>query len=304
VSPEPESGEGASACAGVGGPAVRGRLRPLTEGRLTAPQREMWRELAAGPRGVTAVRPEGFLTGPFDVLLRSPEIGRAVAGLGALLRYESALTQRQRELVICTVAARWRAEFAWLRHDGYARDAGVPGAAVEAIAAGTEPVFDDEGDRVLYAFVHALAHTGAAERDAYDAALALLGERSLVEAVALTGYYCLSSMLLNAFEVPLPQGESAPWHRAGSGPTGGSEPTGPAGPAGSVPAAVPVVPAAGGAPLSPPGVSDPDAEPAVSAEPPGPAGSGAAAVPGVTVAGAEPLPVAGRTDHHPREEDR
>lgn len=198
---------------------VRGRLRPLPQTHLTGPQREMWQELAAGPRGATAVRPEGFLTGPFDVLLRSPAVGRAVAGLGALLRYESALTQRQRELVICTVAARWRAEFAWLRHDVYARNAGVPQAAIRAIASDEEPAFDDDGDRVLYDFVHALVHTGSAGQDRYDAALALLGERSLVEVVTLTGYYCLSSMVLNAFEVPLPEGASVPWSTAESAKT-------------------------------------------------------------------------------------
>ncbi|WNI16460.1 carboxymuconolactone decarboxylase family protein [Actinacidiphila sp. ITFR-21] len=203
----------------VTGTGVRGRLEPLREAELTCAQREMWEELAAGPRGATAVRPEGFLTGPFDVLLRSPEVGRAVAGLGALLRYESALSRSHRELVILTVAARWHAAFAWLRHDVYGRDAGLPGAAVQGIAAGTaEPDFDDDGDRTVYAFVRQLVHTGAADRERYDAVLALLGERPLVELVTLTGYYCLSSMVLNAFEVPLPAGASVPWTAAPTAP--------------------------------------------------------------------------------------
>lgn len=191
---------------------VRGRLVPLREPDLTPAQRVMWDELGAGPRAGTAVRPEGFLTGPFDVLLRSPEVGRAVAGLGALLRYESELSDRHRELVILTVAARWKAEFAWLRHDVYGRDAGLPEAAIKDIAAGEpEPDFDEDADRVVHAFVRQLVHTGAADQERYDAAYALLGERPLVELVSLTGYYCLSSMLLNAFHVPLPVGASVPW---------------------------------------------------------------------------------------------
>ncbi|WP_329133767.1 hypothetical protein OG552_16910 [Streptomyces sp. NBC_01476] len=204
---------------GSAGTGVRGRLEPLREGRLTKAQREMWDELGQGPRGATAVRPEGFLTGPFDVLLRSPRIGRAVAGLGALLRYDSELEPRHRELVILTVAARWHADFAWLRHDLYGRNAGLPEAAIRDIAAGkAEPGFDKDADRVVHAFVHQLVHTGAVDRERYDAALALLGERPLVELVSLTGYYCLSSMVLNAFEVPLPEGASVPWPPRASDP--------------------------------------------------------------------------------------
>ncbi len=218
-------------------PAVRGRLRPLRETELTARQRQMWDELSAGPRGATAVRPEGFLTGPFDVLLRSPDVGRAVADLGSLLRYESALTPRLRELVILTVAARWQAAFAWLRHDVYARRAGLPSDAVEAIGAGRTPVFDQEEDRAAHAFVHQLVHTGAVSDEHYAAARAALGEERLVELVALTGYYCLSSMVLNAFEVPLPSGATVPW-------------AAPDRPAGSTPAPPqPVTPASPGARL-------------------------------------------------------
>jgi 4-carboxymuconolactone decarboxylase len=198
---------------GADEPAVRGRLVPLREPDLTDEQRRMWQHLSAGRRGATAVRPEGFLTGPFDVLLRSPRVGEAVAALGGLLRYESDLDQRWRELVIVTVAARWRAAFAWLRHDVYARDAGLPTEAVAAIAAGRQPTFEQDGDRVVHAFVHQLVHTGAVDEQRYAAALALLGEAPLVELVALTGYYCLSSMLLNAFEVPLPAGAEVPWRR-------------------------------------------------------------------------------------------
>jgi 4-carboxymuconolactone decarboxylase len=190
---------------------VPGRLEPLREPDLTAAQRTMWQEVASGPRAATAVREEGFLTGPFDVLLRSPRAGATIAALGSLLRYESDLDQRRRELVILVVAARWRAAFAWLRHDVYARDAGLPEAAIAAIAAGQTPVFTLDSDRVLYEFVHQLVHTGSVDDDRYAAALALLGEEPLVELVALTGYYCMNSMILNAFEVPLPAGERVPW---------------------------------------------------------------------------------------------
>jgi 4-carboxymuconolactone decarboxylase len=187
------------------------RLAPLTEDRLDPEQRRFWDELRSGQRGATAVRDEGFLVGPFDVLARTPEVASAAARLGELLRYETDLSQRHRELTIIVVAAHWRASFAWLRHDVYATRAGLSQQAVAAIAAGEEPRFDHDDDQTVYAFVHELVHTGRVSDPSYQAALTVLGERSLVELTALAGYYCLSSLLLNAFAVPLPEGATVPW---------------------------------------------------------------------------------------------
>jgi 4-carboxymuconolactone decarboxylase len=181
------------------------------ESDLDDDQRAMWQSLLAGGRGAKAIREEGNLTGPFDALLRSPAVGTAVADLGSLLRFGSELTRRQVELVITVVAARWHARFAWLRHDEYARDAGIPAAAVAAIAAGAEPEFDDPVDQAVYGFVHALAHHGAVPDAEYAAAHAALGERAVVELAALAGYYCLCSFVLNTFRVPLPSGATSPW---------------------------------------------------------------------------------------------
>lgn len=208
------------------------RLVPVTEQDLRPDQRAFWDSLVAGRRAGKSVRPEGFLTGPFDVLLRSPGVAEAGSRLGEVLRFETDLTQRERELVILIVAARWRASYAWLPHAGYAYDAGLSPEAIAAIGAGREPDLDSDHDRVIYRLVFGLVHEGRVSDERYAAALALLGERRLVELVALSGYYCFTSVLLNAFRVPLPDGASVPWsHEEGSasGQTAPAERRGPAG---------------------------------------------------------------------------
>ena len=45
----------------------------------------------------------------------------------------------------------------------------------------------------------------------YETAHALLGDRGIVELVTLCGYYSLVSFTLNAFDVPLPPGETLTW---------------------------------------------------------------------------------------------
>lgn len=188
------------------------RLPPLTDrDELTPEQRTLWDVVAGGPRAATAIRESGQLTGPFDVLLRSPEVGAAVAELGARLRYGSSLDQRETELVIVTAAAHWRGRYAWLRHAEYARNAGLADEVLTALAGGAEPDLATEADRVVHAVADQLLRTGQVTDAAYAAALVLLGERRLVDVVTLTGYYSLSSFLLNAFDVPLPVGAGTPW---------------------------------------------------------------------------------------------
>jgi 4-carboxymuconolactone decarboxylase len=187
------------------------RLAPVTEPDLKPEQREVWDELVGGKRGGKAVRGEGFLVGPFDALVRSPDVALSASRLGEVLRFETELTQRERELAIITVAAHWRASFAWLRHDVYARESGLAPEVIADIAAGREPAFDTDRDRVIYQLVSGLVREGGVSDERYAAALELLGERRLVELVALSGYYCFSSVVLNAFRVPLPDGENVPW---------------------------------------------------------------------------------------------
>jgi 4-carboxymuconolactone decarboxylase len=188
------------------------RLVPVTEPGLQPGQRAAWDSLAGGKRGAKSVRAEGFLTGPFDVLLRSPGVAQAGGRLGEVLRFETELTQRERELAIITVAARWQAGPAWVPHAAYAAEAGLAPEVIAGIAAGREPGFDSDRDRVIYQLVRELVAEGQLSDERYAAALALLGERRLVELVALSGYYCFTSVVLNAFRVPPPAGTSVPWN--------------------------------------------------------------------------------------------
>jgi 4-carboxymuconolactone decarboxylase len=56
-----------------------------------------------------------------------------------------------------------------------------------------------------------LLTTGRIDAPTYAAAQELLGDRGMVEIVALCGYYTLVSFTLNAFDVPLPPGEEPTW---------------------------------------------------------------------------------------------
>jgi 4-carboxymuconolactone decarboxylase len=113
-------------------------------------------------------------------------------------------------VAIITVGAHWQAEFEWWAHSRMALHHGVSPAAVEAIAAGETPSLPDD-ERVVYAVARQLVERGHVDVDAYDAARGLLGDRGIVELVTLCGYYTIVSFTLNAFDVPLPPGETPTW---------------------------------------------------------------------------------------------
>ena len=45
----------------------------------------------------------------------------------------------------------------------------------------------------------------------YKRALDTFGMQTLVDLIAIVGYYCMVSITLNAFEAPLPPGEASPF---------------------------------------------------------------------------------------------
>jgi 4-carboxymuconolactone decarboxylase len=190
------------------------RLNPVTRGDLTGAQAEMWDYLVGGNRGARAVRSDGRLTGPYDALLRSPRTGLAVAQLAEHIRFGIDLDPQLREVVVLTVAARWRAEFAWAGHATAARTAGVPEEIIDAIAAGALAPFADAKHRAARELTLALLDGGELSPELYDASRFVFGEAGIVDLIALTGYYIIVAMTLNAFAVAVPDGEVQRWSGA------------------------------------------------------------------------------------------
>src|SRR5277367_6341930 len=73
-----------------------GRFKPLSYGQMTSEQKTLADNILAGPRT--------SLDGPFNVLLRSPEMGDLAQKFGAYVRYNSSLPPRLNEFVILITA--------------------------------------------------------------------------------------------------------------------------------------------------------------------------------------------------------
>jgi len=175
------------------------RFKPLTYDRLTPEQKTMVEHLFAGERG--------GMNGPFNVTLRSPEMGDLAQKLGAQLRFHSSLSNRLNEMAILMTARFWNAQYEWSAHHKNALTAGLSPAVIEAIAAGKRPASMQPDEEAVYNFGDELLRTREVGDAAFKAAVDKFGERGVVDLTGVMGYYCFVSMMLNIDRYPLPDGE-------------------------------------------------------------------------------------------------
>jgi len=174
------------------------RFKPLTFEQLTPEQKALVEHVLASERGA--------LNGPFNVTLRSPEMGDLAQKLGAQLRFHSSLPARLTELAILITARFWSAQFEWYAHRKRALDAGLSAATIDAIAAGKRPTSMRPDEEIVYNFSDQLYKAKAVSDSAFKAVVDKFGERGAVDLTGIMGYYCFVSMMLNIDRYPLPEG--------------------------------------------------------------------------------------------------
>jgi 4-carboxymuconolactone decarboxylase len=175
-----------------------GRFQPLNYDTMTPEQKTLVNSILAGPRT--------SLDGPFNVLLRSPEMGDLAQKFGAYARYHTSLPPRLNEFVILITARQWGAQFEWQAHRKFAVTAGLSPAIIEALVANRRPASMQPDEEAVYNFCTEVLTTKHASDSAFQAAKEKFGERGVVDMLGVMGYYQLVSMLLNVDRYPLPEG--------------------------------------------------------------------------------------------------
>lgn len=179
------------------------RLPKLDPKNLSADQRRIWERIASGPRA--GVR------GPYFALLHSPNLCEGFEAVGRFLRYECAVPAPLRELAVLVVARRWKAQYEWFAHAPIAAKEGIAPEVIEAIRLQRPPVFAKDDQRVLFEFVEELLRTGFVSDTRYAAAQTLLGVNGIVDLLGFVGQYNSVALILNAFEIGIPEGEPNPF---------------------------------------------------------------------------------------------
>lgn len=186
-----------------------GRLALLSEDSLNDAQRRVHEQLEqlTGPEskheGYVSQLRDGRFIGPFNAMLRVPQL---TAGFGSWVREigRLAVSDEVRQVIILTVGARWRAEYAIYAHIAGARVAGVPEAAITAILKGEPPVHVSAEAALAYNLTTNLVHNHDVPDRVYEECLQVWGVEVLITILSLIGQYQMISSLLVCFRVPAP----------------------------------------------------------------------------------------------------
>ena len=168
---------------------------------MTAEQRGLIEHVLAGPRD--------SLGGPFNVLLRSPQMGDRLQEFGATMRFMDSIPANLRELAIIVTARHWTSEYEWQAHSRAAANAGLDASNIAAIRDGRRPGSLEPDEAAVYDFSTELLSRHEVSDATFAAARHALGERGIVDLMALMGYYQMIAMMLNVDRHPLPAGVSA-----------------------------------------------------------------------------------------------
>lgn len=189
------------------------RLRKLLPTELTEDQRTVYQAIAGGRRaqGPQLFRlrdADGGLEGPFNAFLLQPRLGGALQAVGSAVRYETALSDRAREIAILLVAAHWDSGFEWYAHEAVGRHVGLTDTELDALrttdSATLAAAFTDPVERAVATCTHHLLVDGDLGDEAFADAVAVLHPSGIFELTTLVGYYATLALQLRVFRVATP----------------------------------------------------------------------------------------------------
>jgi len=183
-------------------PSSTGRLPQLTVEQLTAQQKALADEILK----VSSVG----LGGPYNALLRSPELGKRMFALLDYLRFNTSMPRRLNEFAILIQARLWTSQVEWLAHYPLALKEGLSEATAAELKAGRRPASMKPDEAAVYDVCMEISTTHKVSDATYRRAAQVLSEQQLVDLLTLSGTYTTLAMLMNAFEQGVPPGTAPP----------------------------------------------------------------------------------------------
>jgi 4-carboxymuconolactone decarboxylase len=143
--------------------------------------------------------------GPFEPLMYSPEVMTLARSMGDYLRFKPKIGTTLSELVILMTARRWTQDYEWYVHAPIAEKAGISAEIIAAIRDGRRPARMSDDETIVYDFTSELQDTKRVSDATFARAEGRFGKPALVDLAAISGYYTLLAMELNAARYTIPK---------------------------------------------------------------------------------------------------
>ena len=148
----------------------------------------------------------GPWTGPYAVLLNSPDAADVVARVGEYIRFQCGLDPAVREIAILSTAREGGSQYEWTQHEPIARTAGVRDEVIESIRTGRAPMGLPAKEGVFAQAAREIVQRGALTERTFEAVLHLLGPQLTVDLIVLVGFYTMLGRAIASLGVELGPG--------------------------------------------------------------------------------------------------
>ncbi len=150
------------------------------------------------------------LGGPYNALLRSPDMARRAFDFLDYLRFRTSVDKRLNEFAILIQARIANAQYEWWAHETIARRAGLSDAVMAELRQCRRPAAMRDDERLVYDYCVQLTLNHRVPDALWQQAVDTMGEQAVVDLTVLSGTYVMVSMLLNATQVGIPGGGAEP----------------------------------------------------------------------------------------------
>ena len=150
------------------------------------------------------------LGGPYNALLRSPEMARRCFDLLDYLRFKTTVEKRLNEFAILIQARLANAQYEWWAHGPIAQRAGLSPDIIEQLRQCRRPQGMQADESLVYDFCVQLSLNHRVPDALWQRTVKHFGEQTVMDLVVLSGTYVMVSMVLNATQVEIPGGGAEP----------------------------------------------------------------------------------------------
>jgi 4-carboxymuconolactone decarboxylase len=150
------------------------------------------------------------LGGPYNALLRIPEMARRCFDHLDYLRFKTSVSKRLNEFAILIQARIANAQYEWWAHAPIAQRAGLSTEVIEQLRHCNKPQGMQADETLVYDYCVQLSLNHRVSDALWKRAIAEMGEQAVVDLTVVSGTYVMVSMLLNATQVEIPNGGAEP----------------------------------------------------------------------------------------------
>ena len=188
------------------------RLPLIAPADLSPEQRPVYDNMRAGIEqnftGFKVIADNGSLMGPWNPWLHEPKFGKPIWDLTLALSVSPSLPRNAREVAILVTGTTFHSAYELYAHVIAAENRGLSDDKLATIVSGQRPADLTHEEGVAYDVAASLLHHGTLPELSYRAAVKAFGQHGAAELIYLVGLYCLVSVTLNGFNVPVPETEA------------------------------------------------------------------------------------------------